>query len=351
MPSCIYCGAEATAREHWLPRSLGTFGELQVLHDTICPECNGALGREVDEAFIRTGPEAILRLGLGIEGRRGPGTNPFYNRAATTQPLRAVNVPGDEDEDEPELLWETYRGENGEPQGRLMQQLVVVDGSGARHLIPFNPDWTAEILRGALTHRNIAGVTLREVYLDQEHIERVKPVLREVLPGFKAELFSRDGAGQRVRRIGFENTIGPDYFRGLAKIALHAALRLVPGLDGHAWEFDSLRRFIRYAELPTHQPIRRRQAPLVPGLGNGVMLRDWGHIIGIEAGESQLFVLLQFFIGPGAIPPPWVVRLGRRPPSLPQHFAVGYYARYLEQPAPDGRTGEFMRLDAVRLPK
>jgi hypothetical protein len=89
----------------------------------------------------------------------------------------------------------------------------------------------------------------------------------------------------------------------------------------------------------------------VPGLGNGVMLRDWGHIIGIEAGESQLFVLLQFFIGPGAIPPPWVVRLGRRPPSLPQHFAVGYYARYLEQPAPDGRTGEFMRLDAVRLPK
>src|SRR5687767_12617868 len=126
MASCIYCGAEATAREHWLPRSLGTFGELQVLHDTICPECNGVLGREIDEAFIRTGPEAILRFGLGIEGRRGIGTNPFYNRAATTQPLRAVNVPGAGEGDEPELLWETYRGPNGEVQARLMQQLVLV---------------------------------------------------------------------------------------------------------------------------------------------------------------------------------------------------------------------------------
>jgi hypothetical protein len=349
MPSCVYCGAEADAREHWLPRALGTFGPLQVPHDTICEECNRALGREVDEAFIRTGPEAILRIGLGIEGRRGRGSNPFYNRAATTQPLRAINVPGD-DEAEPELLWETYRGEDGQPHGRLMQQLVVVDSSGTRHLIPFNPEWTAEVLRVALTHRNITGATLHEIYLDQHHVERVKPVLRDVFPGFRAELFGRDGAGQKVRRIGFENTIGPDYFRGLAKIALHGALRLVPELDGHASEFESLRRFIRHAEPPADRAIWRRQDALVQGLGNGEMLRDWGHIIGINADESQLCVLLQFFIGPGALPPPWVIRLGSRPVGMPQDFAVGYYARYLEQPAPDGCTGEFVRLDAVRLP-
>ena len=109
----------------------------------------------------------------------------------------------------------------------------------SRHLIPFNPSWSADILRGALNHRDIENGTLHEIYLDEKHVEQVKPVLREVFPGFKAELFGRSGAGQTVRRLGFENSIGPDYFRGLAKIALHGALRLMPEWDGHAWEFDT----------------------------------------------------------------------------------------------------------------
>jgi len=344
MASCIYCGSEANSREHWLPRSLGTFGSLQVLHDKVCEPCNGVLGREVDEAFIRTGPEAILRLGLGIEGQRGPGANPFYHRAATDQPVRATNVSAD---DEPELLWETFRGENGEPQAQLRQQLVVIDGQGIRHLIPFNTAWTAEILRAALSHRRIENGTLREVYLDEEHVQHVRPVLREIFPGFRAELFGRSGAGQTVRRLGFENNLGPDYFRGLSKIAFHGALRLVPELDAHAWEFDSLRRFIRYAELPASRPIWRTQGSLIAELGNGVMLRDWVHVIVIEAGEHQIFVMLQFFVGPGAIPPAWVVRLGRRPAGVLPDLAIAYLARYLERPSSEGLTGEFMRLDMV----
>ena len=37
------------------------------------------------------------------------------------------------------------------------------------------------------------------------------------------------------------------------------------------------------------------------------MLRDWGHVIAVEAGENQIFVMLQFFVGPGAILPAWIV--------------------------------------------
>jgi hypothetical protein len=273
--------------------------------------------------------------------------NPFYHRAATSQLVRATNIsPGDE----PELLWETYRGENGEPQGRLLQQLVVIDGQGIRHLIPFNPAWTAEILRAALGHRHIENGTLREVYLDEEHLQQVRPVLREVFPGFEAELFGRSGAGQTVRRLGFENNLGPDYFRGLSKIALHGALRLVPELDGHAHEFDSLRRFIRYAELPASRPIWHTPGSLIAGLGNGVMLRDWGHVVAVEAGEDQIFVMLQFFIGPGATPPVWVVHLGPRPTGVQPDLGIAYFAHYLERPSQDGLTGEFMRLDMRASP-
>jgi hypothetical protein len=141
--------------------------------------------------------------------------------------------------------------------------------------------------------------------------------------------------------------LGPDYFRGLSKIALHGALRLVPELDGHAWEFDSLRRFIRYAELPAFPPMWRKAGSLIAGLGNGVMLREWGHVVVVEAGEGQIFVMLQFFVGPGAIPPARVVRLGRRPTGVRQDLAIAYLARYLERPSPEGLTGEFMRLDMV----
>ena len=55
-----------------------------------------------------------------------------------------------------------------------------------------------------------------------------------------AEHFARSGAGQQQRTILFENRIGPTYFRAIAKIAFHGALRLRPAFSGNEWEFDVL---------------------------------------------------------------------------------------------------------------
>ena len=159
MPPCVYCPNAADSPEHWLPRSLGTFGPLQLLNDRLCDDCNQSLGREVDQEFTRVGPEAILRAGLGIQGRHGDVRSPFYFRAATTQPLRAVDA--NPPEDEAGLLWETVLGEHGEPQGRLLQQLVVVDEQGGRHAVPFNIEWPSAVLQEALRHRGISGAQLR----------------------------------------------------------------------------------------------------------------------------------------------------------------------------------------------
>ena len=72
MPSCVYCGAEADNAEHWLLRSLGTFGLLQVLHGALCGACNEAVG-EADREFIETGPEGIhgATLTMSVGGVRG----------------------------------------------------------------------------------------------------------------------------------------------------------------------------------------------------------------------------------------------------------------------------------------
>jgi hypothetical protein len=314
-----------------------------VLQDKICGDCNQAFGREIDPEFTRVGPEAILRAGLGIEGRHGAAQSPFYFRGASGPPLRAV-VP-DAPDDEAGLLWETVPGASGEPEGRLLQQLVIVDESDKRHAIPFNIEWSADVLRKAVKNRGISGGTLVEIYLDPEHLDRVKPTLSEVFPKFSAEHFARSGAGQQRRTILFENQIGPTYLRAVAKIAFHGAIRLRPELNGNEWEFDVLRRFIRHGDLPMMNPVQYRNDRIIAGIGDGVMLKDWGHVVAVETTPMTVFAKLQFFIGPGTITPMWVVRIGRRPDHVPSDSGVAYYARYLEEPSADGHTGEMLPLE------
>jgi hypothetical protein len=318
---------------------------LQVLHGKVCDECNQALGREIDQEFTRVGPEAILRSGLGIEGRHGSSQSPFYFRAATTQPLRAIdtNAP----DDETGLLWETVPGSSRDPEARLLQQLVVIDHSGNRHVVPLNIEWPAATLRHALEHRGIDDGTLQEIYLDPEDVERVRPTLSEVFPNFSAQHFAISGGERQRRTLLLENSVGPAYLRAIAKIGFHGALRLRPELAGDEREFDVIRRFIRRGDLPRVNAVQYRRERAIAGIGNGVMLGSWGHVIAVETTYTEVYTRLQFFIGPGAIPPMWIVRIGRRPDSIQNDTGIAYFARYLETPSEDGHTGELVALEAA----
>jgi hypothetical protein len=151
--------------------------------------------------------------------------------------------------------------ESGEPEGRLLQQLVIRDASGARHSVPLNIAWSADVLRQTLTHRGIQGGTLVEIYLDPEHVERVRPM--------------------------------------------------------NEWEFDVLRRFIRYGDLLRTNPVQITNERIIAEIGRGVVLRDCGHIVSIETTYNAVYARLQFFMGPSAIPSTWVVRIAdaRIPPQ------------------------------------
>src|SRR5204862_363197 len=87
MPPCIYCGNAADSPEHWLPRSLGTFGPLQVLHDKIClyPEHLEGVKPALSEVFPKFKAEHFARSGAGQQRR----TILFENQIGPTY-LRAV---------------------------------------------------------------------------------------------------------------------------------------------------------------------------------------------------------------------------------------------------------------------
>lgn len=337
---CIYCGKDAGSPEHWLPRSLGVFGEGQVLHERLCGDCNGALGREVDHEFIRTGPEGVLRAALGVEGRSGDNpASTFLHRAATTHPVRAINEPSPED---PELLWETY-SENGAPRIRVLEQIVVIDAEERRHLVPFNVKWTAAVLRGALHNRGIGEARLVDMYLDREHIEQARRVLSEVFPRFHALHHERSGAGETRRKIQFANRLTPVYFRGLAKIAFHGALKLMPHLDGGAAEFAELRNFVRHGIPTVRDIVKSTREPIFPVCKEGLRPRNWGHIVVVEADSNAILVRLQLFIGPAYLPSTWVVRLCGASPQIVARRAAGVFCQYL----PPDMKGEIVELAAV----
>ena len=345
---CLYCPNPPDSPEHWLPRSLGEFGSEQILRDRVCGECNRLLGKQVDEEWIRTGPEGVLRRALGIEGRHGAATgNPHYFRASTDFPVQATNPDADEALPERNLLWETVPASDGELRAQLLEQLVLVK-DGHRISVPLNAQWNAATLRTAIANRGAEGGALVEVYADRATLEQMRPLLREVLPGFEAEWFERDGAGQQPRQLQFANHLREPYLRGIAKIAFHGALKLLPNLDGYAREFEHVRRWIRFGERPP-QPFWRLVAqPILAGLGAGVVLRDWGHVVAVDSAYQTVSVKMQFFVGPGVMPQTWVVLLGRNPARIAAAVSEARYFRYFGERR-NGLDGDIQPVHAIKM--
>jgi hypothetical protein len=109
----------------------------------------------------------------------------------------------------------------------------------------------------------------------------------------------------------------------------------------------SVRMIIRRGDLPSSNPVQYQNDREIVGIGDGITLKDVGHVVSVETTETTVFTKLQFFIGPGVIPPPWVVRIGRRPDHVSPNTRVAYYAHYFDAPSADGHTGEMMPLDEV----
>jgi hypothetical protein len=222
----------------------------------------------------------------------------------------------------------------------------VEDLGGTKHAVPLNLQWTVDVLRGALASKNLTDANLVEVYIDPDESARARELLGPVFPGFRAELFSRDGE-PNLKRVRFENILARPYFRALAKIALHYALKYVDVWRGTEPEFDPIRRFIREDRGDVDHFVTGTASfsPFVPPRSAPIR---WAHFVAVEAHADGVDGLLQFFVGPDADYRPffWTVRLASVKVD-PAPLARGHMAVYDTAPQ-DSFDGELSELETGR---
>jgi hypothetical protein len=330
---CIYCGAPADSKEHWLPRGFGTIKGLTLLKDRLCNDCNHALGHELDEAILRTGPTGFVRWALKIEGRHGKTVNPFHYRVMGKESATTLTMPSHNADYT--ILAESYTDSYGHGHARPLRQLVFKKDDGEMVPVPFPPAYDANQLSALLKERDVEAATLEVVYLGPnegpDEFEDMRRVLTDAIGKFSAMVYYGEGSSGGKKEMLLKAGISRPYLRGLAKIAFHYYLAVCRTHTGAELLFQPLRRFIRYDEGEWRSFLDLTIPQFIGQLADGQVPECWSHFFGCNKVNGELVVALQFFIGPDHLMPPSAVRLGvsSRPAEQHCHW-VSYYGDKIE---------------------
>jgi hypothetical protein len=347
--ACIYCGAPANSGEHWLPRGFGAFKGLTRLRDRVCTECNNALGQDLDEQLLRTGLTGFSRQAAGIQGRsKHAKVSVFHYRAGEALPPTTLLLPAPDGVGK--ILGEVVPDATYGKSGRPLRQLIFKRSNGERVCIPFPPAWNAEQIKGAIREYDVEGAELVEVYMGPDESPdscfEMRRVLTDALGTFSA--LARYGADEKVveKPTELHAYVTTKYLRGLAKIGFHYFLWSSGAWRGDEHEFEPLRDFIKrgtgnsqeFVEVKTRQFILQLEQKLVPA--------HKSHFFFAEVNRTEALARIQFFVGPGALPPPSLIRLGRSPSRLHGRFLSAHRVWYYDDKS-DGYDGEIETLDVT----
>jgi hypothetical protein len=341
MSPCIYCGAPADSREHWLPRCLGAIEGLAILEDRLCEGCNHALGRELDEALARTGPTAYSRALHGIRGRRQHSeVNLFLYRASSRQQPTTLLRPAPHGQYQ--ILGEAYTDEQGRKNTRPLRQLVLKTPAGDIERVPFPPAYDATLIKKMLAERGLEDAELVEIYLDEDELAEgpessealdLRRLLSAVFGAFRGAQVWYGKGESSLAQVELKAGIKSEYLRALAKVGFHYFLSTSRRCTGAEPEFAPLRQFIRHGEGEWPSFVQLNAPQFIPELANGLVPRQTSHFFYVEQ-DIQALAWIQFFVGPDDLPPPTLIRLGNSPShvhgrSLSCHL-VTYFGERIE---------------------
>jgi hypothetical protein len=278
--ACIYCGAGADAKEHWIPRGLGTFKGYLPLLDRVCDGCNRRLGRAVDKEFLRTGEIGFQRAVYGVLGRSGRGTiSPFHFKGASADPPTTATMPSSSGDHS--ILAEFATGTHGEPVTRPLRQLVVQTERTVA-CIPLPRSWTTVQLKLAVKQRRLDAAKPIEVYLDTDEAplkseDYLRTKIRPTFGAFEIDVF-RPGAvaDPQITELPASANISRAYTRGVAKLAFHYVLWVSNIFRGDEECFREIRDFVS---------ADARNADAIVAFGSLRSFRAW-------VGESARFASL-----------------------------------------------------------
>ncbi len=240
---CIYCKVhEADGREHYLPPCLGRFRNFEPLLDRLCQSCNEKIGQTLEREFCRKSPEAVLRSIHWIKGQRRAGRKNRQARIYQPEKIggKHIHFFAPDPETGQNILWQTDKNPGTVKE---ISQLVIVDDEGeATQHIPIPIEITtghefAELLK---VH-GVAFIPQAKIIVASGDEGRVQLLFRDL--NWNVPLQRR--VGGTVSHQFFTGEVGPGYFRALAKIGFHYALKYIPTITGNEGAFRALREFIR----------------------------------------------------------------------------------------------------------
>lgn len=337
---CIYCQKnEADAREHYLPQSLGRFQNFEPLLGRLCQQCNETIGIEIESDFARQSPEAVLRSTHWIRGRSRRGRN---KRAATNlyQPEKiggsCLYMLALDPQTGHDILWQTDK------PGSIKEvsQFVLLDSDGApiQHIpVPAKVSTGRDLTELFEFYGYNVGSPLPRMQViaasgDEERIERALSAWNISCP------FERRKSGPIPGPQIFMGKVGSAYYRALAKIGFHYALKYIPTITGNEAAFRPLRDFIRHGVGETAQFLASCNTAAT---SNGPA----GHVLTVIAPPNEdIVVNMQFFAACKTALPQWRLVLGRNPTVLFVAQGSAHFFKYLPEPDGSLKGGEIVCL-------
>jgi hypothetical protein len=302
---CIYCKErEADAREHYLPQCLGRFQNFEPLVDRLCQLCNEGIGQALEREFCRKSPEAVLRSVHWIKGqqRGGRKKRPVHIYQPEKIGGQHIYFFAADPETGQSILWQTDKNPRTVKE---ISQIVMLDDEGeATQHIPIPVEiTTGRELADLLKRNGVTFIPQARVIAASGDEDRVQVMLTEL--NWKVSLQRRMGG--QVSHQFFTGEVGPAYFRALAKIGFHYALRYIPTITGNEGAFRALREFIREGTGNHKQFLTKCDTVSNPS-------GPPGHVLtAIANPESPIVVNMQFFAGCKTALPQWRLILGDNP--------------------------------------
>jgi hypothetical protein len=306
--TCIYCGETKTlSEEHYLPECLGRFDEFESLIDRVCADCNGRIGRELEDQLCHAGEVGFMRNALGVLGKRRKRflVNPFRRGSAGAPPFEMRGkIPGQE----VEVRLQLVRG--SETGIEYLPQLIIITESEQRYEIVI-PDAMTEPdqLIDHLRKLEISEIKQARVIVPAEDRERID----RLLSGLKVtqqvwEDLPMTGATYTWTKV----EVTSRYFRAIAKIGFHYMLKHFH-FRGDEDIFADIRNFIiNGPSTPgdVSQFVVWSDKQILEQVKSGFVPDTYCHIVIARATEKRIWAHLQFFLGRQSIPSVYTVNLG-----------------------------------------
>lgn len=311
LSNCIYCGRFFNARkgqgDHVLPaRIFGEFKGDKPFRGQ-CPTCNNVFGCH-EQVLAQSSQIGLYR------GCAKPNLGKRANRGGLDQ-------KGAHGSARPKLVMlgadntVLVRPTAGNPlDARPVDQLILRDAIGQEHHVELFAKMRPEQLQDQLRRRGLLSATPTGINCPWETRGDFQRLVTDVFPSIKSITDLRMDPGTYPFRGRAEFNVSLSYWQALAKIAFHYYLvHNQRGVLGSEEAFQPIRSFIRHGGDP-RDFFKRPDIPFVvpfgaDGPGTVRCPKIWCHLVAANDSETAIFVYLQFFLGPGSIPPPTYIAL------------------------------------------